>query len=267
MTPFICKARISRTAGSVEARGNTPIQYSFVECSAQASHIDFDWFFNDFFFFLAIVLADLFSALGVPATCETPHELPDKLNARSVNSAALCLAYAAALGGSYKPYGVPTSSFTGSLPVSYWIYTMGLVVLACSTLYSAFAGFYAIGATRDREKFARASDMFKLHESFKIASAINSIPSSISAAAGLPPTPEQQEEVAPANSSGTINRPPASGKKKKEEGTAEDYMAWFASFDLYFLVSTHVGVIIASIIMLVGAAATYQNHLEGELPV
>ena len=134
---FVCVVGETGADEAVRSRGDSTFRYSYVECSVRASRVDIDWFFHDFFFFLCIIIANLFASLVIPAAVTEPSDLPERLNVRSVNSAALCLAYAATLGETYRPYGQPTSSFEGSLPISYWIYTIGLITLASSFVYSA----------------------------------------------------------------------------------------------------------------------------------
>jgi hypothetical protein len=100
--PFKCWLDTT-TAKVYRARGGSSLQYDQIVCEATVSRVDMDWFFHDYFFFVCIILANLFACIGLPAIT-APSNLARMLNTRSATCAAMCLAYAATLGNSYNPH-------------------------------------------------------------------------------------------------------------------------------------------------------------------
>ena len=106
-------------------------------------------FLKDYTFFIIVMTTSLISTLATARRVDSFATYRASLNTRSSTYTGLTLSYLFALKP--MPYGGGLDDFAGNIPISWCVYTMGLLTLAIMSL-QAYGLEYALGSTEAKER-------------------------------------------------------------------------------------------------------------------
>jgi len=209
------------------ARGGSELGYAQVTCSIEAFHEDIGWLGKDYAYFMILMLTSAISTLASARSCNTFADYQSQLRARAKTYSGLTLSYLFAM--TPMPYGGSVDDFAGELPMSWWIYTSGLLMLGIVTLITYGIEFY-IGRLEDKKRMT------------------------MTLAQAAPGAVEMHTRVEMSDVSGTTQPVADDHDKLKVDMDARCHA--IQALDRMLVLTLHASVICASVILLLVARST-----------